>query len=235
MTADDFHDLYKLLRGSKSAFAVLDARTLFLEKKIEASLLRVTEAHEAYKQSRSRLMKHTAEEQVDPKAEDADRQLKRIQRKQDKVREVLKKFDELLPPLEKLAAREKQRSEKSESQQGDQETLRDVDTLTDVSLHDTRAGDFDTDDSAADVLERPARVEDVEDEFIRKFKQLDGDEHLSLVCQHFGFRAVEDEDDIYPNAVYFIHIQDESFLVHTKNAQEMGESVPLVTWSVISP
>ena len=34
MDADDFQDLYKLLRGSRCAVAVLDARALFVERKM---------------------------------------------------------------------------------------------------------------------------------------------------------------------------------------------------------
>ena len=85
MNADDFQDLYKLLRGSKSAFGVLDARTLFIEKKMRAALAKMVDSRESYSTSRSRLMKQDAKKQVDAKAKDAERQIKRIERKQEKA------------------------------------------------------------------------------------------------------------------------------------------------------
>ena len=99
MNAEDFQDLYKLLRGSRSAFGVLDARTLFIEKEIGNALAKVQESRDSYEQSRSRLMKRPPEEQVDKSAPDADRQIRRLERKQTKVREIMKKFDEVLSGL----------------------------------------------------------------------------------------------------------------------------------------
>ncbi len=112
MDADDFQDLYKLLRGSRSAMAVLDARALYLEKKMAESLAKLVHARDSFVESRSRLLKQDVEKQVDAKAKDADLQIKKLKRKQDKVLETVKGFDELLPALEKLVEREKARQAK---------------------------------------------------------------------------------------------------------------------------
>ncbi|MEM1070543.1 MAG: hypothetical protein AAGI63_16695, partial [Planctomycetota bacterium] len=109
MNADDFQELYKLLRGIKSAMPVLDAKALYSDRKMVAALDRLTYARETFLESRSRLLKQDVEKQVDKKAKDADRQIKKLKRKQDKLIEIAKAFDELLEHVEKLAVRERER------------------------------------------------------------------------------------------------------------------------------
>ncbi|NND98687.1 MAG: hypothetical protein HKN47_15300 [Pirellulaceae bacterium] len=216
MNAEDFQSLYKLLRGSKSAFGVLDARTLFIEKKIRQALVRLQESRDSYQSSRARLMKQDAGKEVDPKAKDADRQIKRIERKQEKVREVLELFDELLPKLAKLAAREAARDSTEDT---DASGL-DADT-------EFREAVGAEDDEEYDV--RPVTPADVSVEFAARFVELEGDEQLDWISRSFGFCPVESEDQIFPNAVYFIRIQDESFLVHTRGEEHLADGIPLVS------
>ena len=209
MNADDFQDLYKLLRGSKSAFGVLDARTLFLEKKMQAALAKIVDSRESYSTSRTRLMKQDAKKQVDAKAKDAERQIKRIERKQEKVREILKKFDEMMPALEKLAAKEHEKE--SAQQQG-------------AAVHDDGGVAIEPQTGV-----RPVTPKDVSVEFAARFIETEGDKQLELISGNFGFQPIESEEDIFPNSVYFIRIQNESFLVHTRGQDEMGDDVPLVS------
>ena len=219
MNAEDFQQLYKLLRGSKSAFAVLDARTLFLEKKLDSCLAKMQEASDAYRQSRTRLMRQDPEKDIDPKAADADRQKRRLKRKQDKVREIFGMFDEMLPKLDELVKRaaEKQRKVAATTQNESDES----DELSSQSEPN--------DQGEIRRIDRPVTPADVSDEFAARFLQCYGDRQLELISRSFGFRPVEDEEDIYPNAVYFIKIKDESFLVHTRDESQLVDSVPLVS------
>ena len=109
MDADDFQDLYKLLRGSRCAVAVLDARALFVERKMADSLLKMTEARASFAESRHRVLRQDPEKTVDSKAKDRDRQIKKIKRKQEKAQETLDAFDEILPVLTKLSERQTER------------------------------------------------------------------------------------------------------------------------------
>ena len=218
MNAEDFQDLYKLLRGSKSAFAVLDARTLFIDNQFRAALAKVIEAQESYQQSRSRLMKSAAKDQVNPREKDAERQIRKIERKQEKVREILKKFDEVIPPLTKKADREEP-IEIAADQVFDSEADATQATVTESGIQDT----IEMDD------ERPAAPEDVTAEFVARFLKSEGDEQLDLISAHFGFRPVESEEDIFANSLYFIRIEDESFLVYTGDEAAMSNGVPLVS------
>lgn len=112
MDADDFQDLYKLLRGSRCATAVLDARALFVERKMERSLLKMNEARASFAESRHRVLRQDPEKTIDAKAKDRDRQVKKAKRKQEKAQETLDAFDELMPALTKMAEREMGRRER---------------------------------------------------------------------------------------------------------------------------
>ena len=109
MDADDFQDLYKLLRGSRCAVAVLDARALFVERKMADALLKMTEARASFAESRHRVLRQDPEKTVDSKAKDRDRQIKKIKRKQEKAQETLDAFDEILPVLTKFSERQAMR------------------------------------------------------------------------------------------------------------------------------
>ena len=80
MDADDFQDLYKLLRGSRCATAVLDARALFVERRMEQSLLKMSEARASFAESRHRVLRQDPEKTIDAKAKDRDRQVKKVKR-----------------------------------------------------------------------------------------------------------------------------------------------------------
>ena len=112
MDADDFQDLYKLLRGSRCATAVLDARALFVERKMERSLLKMNEARASFAESRHRVLRQDPEKTIDAKAKDRDRQVKKAKRKREKAQETLDAFDELMPALTKMAEREMGRRER---------------------------------------------------------------------------------------------------------------------------
>ena len=111
MTVDDLQELYGELRGSRSAPAIMDARASFLERQYSDALAHLRDAHETYSESRQRILRQDPEKSVDKKAADRDRQIRRLKRKQDKARELIEKFEEFLPQLEKLAAKEIARSE----------------------------------------------------------------------------------------------------------------------------
>ena len=160
-------------------------------------------------------MKLPPEKQVDAKAPDAAKQIKRIERKQEKVNEILKAFDEMLPKLQKLVDRQKPKS-------GDD---------SDASSVKSPASSDRADDPVveAGVYERPASRDDLTQIFIDRFNQIDGDDQLTWIGKHFGFRPVETEEDIYADSLYFIKIEDETFLVQTGGADEMGNEVPLIS------
>lgn len=225
MNAEDFQNLYMLLRGSKSAFAVLDARTLFQEKNHITALERVEEARSTYAQSRSRLMKQPAEKQVDPKAADADKQIKRIERKQGKVTEILKAFDEMIPKLKKLADRDALKAERAGEVDSKAIVRPDASPETPSGGSDGDAGS----ESEGGCYHRPASRGDLDELFIKRFDQLDGDEQLAWIGKSFGFRPVESEEEIYPDSIYFIRIEDESFLVQTRSADQLIDGVALAS------
>jgi hypothetical protein len=125
MDADDFQDLYKLLRGSRCATAVLDARALFVERKLELALLELTEARASFAESRHRVLRQDPEKTIDAKAKDRDRQIKKAKRKQEKAQETLDAFDELLPVLTKMAQRELSRKERQSGAEQSETTAED--------------------------------------------------------------------------------------------------------------
>lgn len=215
MDADDFQDLYKFLRGSRSATTVLDARALFLDNKMAEALEKLIYAREQFSESRSRLLKQDVKNQVDPKAKDAEKQIKKLQRKKDKVVDTLEAFDELIPAVEKLVDREKARQEREEAEE--------------------KASEFSAEqESSEDSSEIPmeeavvARANDVSEEFVDAFAGSDGDERLEVINRLFGFQQVQSEDDLHGDALYFIQTSKRSLLVRTPRLEEMVETVVLV-------
>ncbi len=205
MNADDLQELYKLLRGSRSAMIVLDARAQFADRQWEKALALLQEARDTYAESRTRLLRQDPED-VRGKDQDAQRQTRRIKRKQDKVREILDTFDELLPQLEKLAKRQQQRDEK----QVTAPTLAAEESSAPVADADQEPQQPpDVDDFSV------ARPADVTDEFATAFLQSTGDDQLGLISRYFGFREVSSDRDIHADALYFIRSGEKSFLVRT--------------------
>jgi len=211
MDADDFQDLYKLLRGSRSAMVVLDSRALFLDNKMVEAHEKLLEARESFLESRSRLLKQDLEKQVDPKAKDAAQQIKKLKRKKKKVVETVELFDELMPALERLANRGKaqQVSDSGHEQPGTEDAER------------LQSGSAESEAIAAQGA-------DVSREFLSAYASASGDERLAVISRRFGFREVQSEEEIYPDALYYIQTDQQSFLVRTPATEEMGEEVALV-------
>ena len=206
MNADDFQDLYKLLRGSKSAMPVLDAKALYQERKMVAATEKLAYARETFLESRSRLIKQDVEKQVDKKAKDADRQIKKLKRKQEKLLDVVKAFDELLPQLEKSAERERQRSRKKEAAASAVAELKKLQERRDQ------------------LTAKLARRCDLPDGFALAFSKADGDQQLDLVWEHFRFEEVKADEDIFGESLYLIRTDQQSFLVCTPSEDQMISS-----------
>ena len=213
MDADDFQDLYKLLRGSRSALAVLDARALYMEQKMADAYDKLSYARATFVESRSRLLKQDVEKQVDAKTKDAEKQIKKLKRKQDKLLDTLKGFDELLPPLEKLANREKAKQAKAESESSDR-ILQRADELPPSPP------------AANDNIARPI---DVSKDFMDAYCSAAGDEQLDVINGRFGFREVQSESEIHGDALYFIRTSQQSLLVCTPASDEMTETIVLAS------
>jgi hypothetical protein len=210
MDADDFQNLYKMLRGSRSALAVLDARAFYSDHKMVEAHEKLSYARDLFLESRSRLLKQDVEDQVDPKAKDADKQIKKLKRKQEKLLKTVEVFEELLPTLEKLASRERQRlaQEASTAAETDEAAASEsVESETDPAI---------------------ARPTAVSPEFVDAFANAVGDERLDLINDRFGFREVQSESDIHADALYFIHTGDQSLLVRTPAIEESAAILAVV-------
>ena len=224
MDSDDFQDLYKLLRGSRCAMTVLDSRALFVEKKMEESLEKLTEARASFAESRYRVLKQNPEKQIDPKAKDRDRQLKKAKRKQEKAQETLDAFDELLPVLAKLAERDQLRGERQASkaeairnaeaspivEDAGLDSFSDFDSVSDGPLQEKSTEDQ---HGESESTQRLACMADFSDAFLTDFAEGKGDEKLDLIGQRFGFRPVEDDQDVINDGVYLIQTSKRCMLV----------------------
>lgn len=191
MTVDDLQDLYSELRGSRSAPAIMDARAHFLERQWQDSLTSLTDAYETYCESRQRILRQDPEKQIDAKAKDRDRQVRRIKRKQDKARELIERFEEYLPQLQKLAEKERAK----------------VEAKAEAAAKESAA-------SAAEAA--LLRKESIEEAFLKQFAILIGDRQLGLVSSRFGFRPLETTSDAKEGAVYLLRKGDRCFLLHAE-------------------
>jgi hypothetical protein len=210
MDADDFQNLYKMLRGSRSALAVLDARAFYSDHKMVEAHEKLSYARDLFLESRSRLLKQDVEDQVDPKAKDADKQIKKLKRKQEKLLKTVEVFEELMPTLEKLASRERQRlaQEASTAAETDEAAASEsVESETDPAI---------------------ARPTAISPDFVDAFANAVGDERLDLINDRFGFREVQSESDIHADALYFIHTGDQSLLVRTPAIEESAAILAVV-------
>jgi hypothetical protein len=210
MDADDFQNLYKMLRGSRSALAVLDARAFYSDHKMVEAHEKLSYARDLFLESRSRLLKQDVEDQVDPKAKDADKQIKKLKRKQEKLLKTVEVFEELMPTLEKLASRERQRlaQEASTAAETDEAAASEsVESETDPAI---------------------ARPTAISPEFVDAFANAVGDERLDLINDRFGFREVQSESDIHADALYFIHTGDQSLLVRMPAIEESAAILAVV-------
>ena len=215
MDVDDFQNLYKLLRGSRSAMAVLDARALFSEKKLADAHSKLAEARQSFAESRARVLKQDPEKQVDPKAKDRDRQLKKAKRKQEKAQETLDAFDELLPALAKAADRQQQRRARAEGQQQASSSGEGIDLDSGSDFDSSDGSSSPSDEAHSEPQLPPARSKDVTEELLEQFAQCNGDEHFDVIGQSFGFREVGKESELLGDAVYFIQTGGKTLLVST--------------------
>jgi hypothetical protein len=210
MDADDFQNLYKMLRGSRSALAVLDARAFYSDHKMVEAHEKLSYARDLFLESRSRLLKQDVEDQVDPKAKDADKQIKKLKRKQEKLLKTVEVFEELMPTLEKLASRERQRLALEAST---------------VAETDEAAASESVESETDPAIARPTAISP---EFVDAFANAVGDERLDLINDRFGFREVQSESDIHADALYFIHTGDQSLLVRTPAIEESAAILAVV-------
>jgi hypothetical protein len=218
MDADDFQVLYKLLRGSRTAMMVLDAKALFLDDKMVDAQQKLAEAREVFLESRSRLLTQDLEKQVDPKAADAAQQRKKLARKKEKVEETVEAFDELVAAIDRNANRERaHQARDTQHAAGSEPPARDPaaveDSLTQVGEPDALAA---------------AGPSDLSEEFLTAYAASTGDQRLEVISHHFGFREVQSENEIYPDTLYFIQTGRRSLLVRTPGLDEMTHQVALI-------
>ena len=242
MDADDFQDLYKLLRGSRCATAVLDARALFVERRMEQSLLKMSEARASFAESRHRVLRQDPEKTIDAKAKDRDRQVKKVKRKQEKAQETLDAFDELIPALTKMAQREISRRERKGAEKGavgQAEAGTEQPTATQIANKSVGEATSERGDAGLDSYsdfdstgegplpkttnevysdgsngpQRPASAADFSSQFLKQFSAASGDARLDLIGGRFGFRPVENELDVVGDGVYLIQTSKRTMLV----------------------
>ena len=250
MDADQFQDLYKLLRGSREAIAVLDARALFNENKLLAAWEKISEARETFAESHFRVLKQSPEQQLDPKARDADRQLKKLKRKQEKTIEIVKAFDEMLPQLNKLVERQQRRIELEESREAAAENenstpLSEPPVSLDTASEKTASDETTSEGAASDETtcegtasdqttceragETVARSGDLSDALIQSLRQAPQEQLLDLINRHFGFREVHSEHDIHGDALYYVQTKTTAILACTPDADQLESSIQLIS------
>lgn len=215
MDADQFQDLYKLLRGNREAITVLDAKALFMEKKTEKAYQKLSESRETFVESHSRVLKQSPEQQLDPKARDADRQLKKLKRKQDKTIEIVKAYDEMLPQLEKLAERELRRRELEENREPD------------VTAPEPQSDAAAETNEASDV--RIARSSDLNESLIAALSEAKMEQRLNIINESFGFREVQSDEDLHGDALYYVQTSKAAILACTPSVSEMSELIHLTS------
>lgn len=242
MDADDFQDLYKLLRGSRCATAVLDARALFVERRLEQSLLKMSEARASFAESRHRVLRQDPEKTIDAKAKDRDRQVKKAKRKQEKAQETLDAFDELIPVLTKMTQREIRRRERTvaeESNVGQVEPSSEQPATTEIADKSVGQATSDRDDAGIDSHsdfdstsevplpnttnqvyfdgsngpQVPAAAADFPSQFLKKFAAASSEARLDLIGARFGFRPVENDLDVVADGIYLIQTSKRTMLV----------------------
>lgn len=198
MTADDLQDLYNELRGSRSSFAITDARGLFMDRQMQAALVKVQESHELYRESRYRILKQDPEKQVDAKAPDAAAQIRRLKRKQNKAKEILSKFEELLPELTKLAEKEKAKQDAAV-------LVEKAAAATNRSFHVTET--------------------DLDKAFLDAFRACEGDEQLDLISSRFSFQPLAAESEVQLDAIYLLRDNKNSMLIRADESEGSDSSI----------
>lgn len=214
MTVDDLQDLYGELRGSRSAPAIMDARAFFLERQWADSHTKLNEAYEKYRESRQRILRQDPEKEVDAKAKDRDRQVRRLQRKQDKAREIIQKFETYLPQLERLAEKDRAKEVSKAA------------TPTDSPSEQP------DDDDAPDVQVTPPLPQDrqivtkdsVDEAFLNQFSVLIGDRQLEFVSGRFDFQPLTDPQQVISDAIYLLRKGDRCMMIHAETLADDTDS-----------
>ncbi|MEO1528835.1 MAG: hypothetical protein AAFX06_25730 [Planctomycetota bacterium] len=196
MDVDDFQVLYSELRGSRCSKALIDARALFLERHLSQSLEKLSEARDTYQESRARILKQDPENDIDKKAVDRDRQIRRLKRKQEKAREILARFEEMIPQLEKLAKREQEREAERAAKRLARESASSKSRPIDSNGSDSGTG--------------------LDAQFLESFCELTGDRQLSLVSTRFDFQPLAQSNDVQREAIYLMHDGHHSHLFVAK-------------------
>ena len=203
MDVDDFQMLYSELRGSRSSKALIDARALFLERQLSESLIKLLEARDTYQESRARILRQDPEKDIDKKVADRDRQVRRLKRKQEKAREILSRFEEMIPQLEKLAKRESEREAERAAKKLAREKMSAIEESTDAPPMLSRDG--------------------LDDQFLEHFGGLTGDRQLALVSARFDFRPLDKSTDVLNDAVYLMKDGHHSHLFVATASPDDGE------------
>ncbi|MEL6895257.1 MAG: hypothetical protein AAFP90_04065, partial [Planctomycetota bacterium] len=177
MSAEDFQQLYKMVRGNRAATGVMDALTAFHEGDFEVSLQRLTQARDMYHESRSRFIKGRAS------VNDGDeRAVKRTQRKQDKVMEAVEAFAGLLPKIESALERDaKRRGRKSTAAADDKNTSASKRDATNASYQSAKS---DREPAASPSISSdglPAGQRDVPADILPILKDADHDFAMEVV------------------------------------------------------
>lgn len=239
MIPEQLDDLYKLLRGSRSATLVLDARALFQDDKFAEALDKLVDAREAFMESRSRLLRQDADKEFDGTSKDDAIGRKKLVRKQDKTRESLKAFDDLVPKIERFAKQQAARSGPTEPSRKPTAKPESV-TKTDASPAGDRGPN--EPDSVVKKTSQPAGRDpepppksilvtpaDITPEFVARYVAASRDEQLDVINQTFGFREVRSEDDLYPSAVYFVYLSERSHLIRTPLTAAFGSQIDVTS------
>ncbi len=200
LSVDDLQNLYSELRGSRSGPAITDARAFFLERQMKDAHEKLLEAYETYRESRQRVLRQDPEQAVDAKTPDRDRQVRRLQRKQEKAREILKTFEKFLSELERLAGKEKAREE--------------------AKAQAAAAGAS----AAGKTVGRDAITKPM----LKVFHELIGDRQLEFVSDRFDFKPLESVGDVVSGAVYLYRKGERCLLVHIQRTGDGGEPLEMV-------
>lgn len=219
MDVDDFEALYRELRGSSSSQPIVDAKSAFADRDFQTAQSLLAEAYETYKESRSRILRQDVEKQVDAKAPDRDRQVRRLKRKQEKAQELIGKFEEILPQLEKYVERENARTQRAEerAREREKEDSKSVEVPSPSEISSASEVSMQPQQSSSN----PGSVEERGDldrltvpaAFEKRFAESKGEEQLEVVSEYFGFRPFTESENVPPGSLYLLRESGKSVLI----------------------
>ncbi len=210
----------------------MDARAHFLERQYQDAFDSLNGAYQSYCESRQRILRQDAEKQVEAKAKDRDRQVRRLVRKQEKARELIEKFEELLPQIERLVEKSKAREDakpttaaQTDQDSPDAESLPPDSLEPDSSADDQVPVDQASVDQASADPSTPADKDDFDPAWLEQFADLIDDRQLEFVSSRFGFRPLGEVGDVIPGAVYLMRKRGRGFLLYGRRVE--GEDARL--------